>query len=196
MPELETNRVSPGPEPQAFPPGLTNAYLFAALNALSFQMVLSSPMVLYARTLGASATVLGILAGMMPLLVIFQIPAASCINRIGYKRFVLGGWSVRVLFIFGMALVPLSVVFLDASARLALMLLLLSGFNLSRGIPSCAWLPWITDLVPPAVHGKYLARDAAVTNLASFGTHPLGQCSQQVSQDSDSRLSFHFPIDR
>ena len=61
MPELQTNSASAGPEPQAFPPGLANAFLFAAFNALSFQMVLSSPMVLYARTLGASATVLGIL---------------------------------------------------------------------------------------------------------------------------------------
>jgi hypothetical protein len=36
-------------------------------------------MVLYAKTLRASATVLGIIAGMMPLLVIFQIPAANYI---------------------------------------------------------------------------------------------------------------------
>ncbi len=68
-----------------FPPGLHNAYLFATFNALSYQIVLNSPMVLYAKTLGASATVLGIIAGMMPLLVIFQIPAASHIPRIGYQ---------------------------------------------------------------------------------------------------------------
>jgi len=30
---------------------------------------------------------------MMPLLVIFQIPAASYINRVGYKRFVFAGWE-------------------------------------------------------------------------------------------------------
>jgi len=83
-----------------FPPGLHNAFLFAAFNALSFQMVLASPMILYAKSLGASATSLGIIAGMMPLLVMFQIPAASHVNRIGYRRFVLAGWSTRVTFIF------------------------------------------------------------------------------------------------
>jgi hypothetical protein len=95
--------------PQAaadFPPGLNNAFLFSAFNALSFQIVLGSSMVLYARALQASATVLGIIAGMMPLLVIFQIPAASYIDRVGYKRFVYGGWGIRVAFIFLMALVP------------------------------------------------------------------------------------------
>jgi MFS family permease len=152
----------------AFPAGLHNAYWFAAFNPLSYQIVLGSPMILYAKTLGASATVLGIVAGMMPLLVIFQIPAASHINRVGYRRFVLAGWGTRVLFIFGMALVPLTGSFLNAGNQLALMLALLFCFNLVRGISSSAWLPWISQLVPAELRGKYLARDAAVQNLASF----------------------------
>jgi MFS family permease len=155
-------------EATGFPLGLHNAFLFTAFNALSFQIVLSSPMVLYAKTLGASATVVGIIAGMMPLLVIFQIPAASYIPRLGFKRFVYAGWGTRVLFIFAMALVPLTGSFLDANNRLALMLMLLFCFNLSRGISSCAWLPWITLLVPANLRGNYLARDAGVLNSASF----------------------------
>jgi MFS family permease len=154
----------------SFPPGLHNAFLFSTFNALSYQIVLSSPMVLYAKTLHASATVLGIIAGMMPLLVIFQIPAANYIPRVGFKRFVYAGWGTRVMFIFGMALVPLTGRFLEAQTRLALMLMLLFCFNLSRGISSCAWLPWITVLVPPSLRGKYLARDAFVQNSGSFVT--------------------------
>src|SRR6266567_6202494 len=100
----ESAANQPPGEPPHFPPGLHNAFLFAAFNALSFQIVLASPMILYAKSLEASATVLGIIAGMMPLLVIFQIPAASHVNRIGYKRFVLGGWSTRVIFVFAVAL--------------------------------------------------------------------------------------------
>ncbi len=153
-----------------YPPGLHNAYSFSAFNALSFQIVLAGPMILYAKSLEASATVLGIIAGMMPLLVIFQIPAASHINRVGYRRFVLAGWSTRVAFIFAMALVPLTGAFLNASNRLALLLALLFCFNLSRGISSCAWLPWITVLVPESLRGNYLARDAAVQGVASFVT--------------------------
>jgi len=171
------NLASREADTPAFPPGLHHAYLFAVFNAFSYQIVLNSPMVLYAKNLGASATVLGIIAGMMPLLVIFQIPAASHIPRLGFKRFVYAGWGVRVMFIFAMALVPLTGVFLKPETRLALMLLLLFGFNLSRGISSCAWLPWITALIPAALRGKYLARDAAVQNLASFITFLLaGAC--------------------
>jgi MFS family permease len=154
----------------AFPVGLHNAFLFSGFNALSFQIVLSSPMVLYAKTLGASATILGIIAGMMPLLVIFQIPAANYISRVGFKRFVYAGWGTRVLFIFAMALVPLTGRFLDAQTRLVLILALLCCFNISRGISSCAWLPWITLLVPATLRGKYLSRDAGVQNTGSFIT--------------------------
>src|SRR6187402_1098089 len=105
--------VAPQKDNDTFPAGFNNAYLFAVFNALSFQLVLSSPMVLYARTLHASATVLGIITGMMPLLVIFQIPAASYVSRVGYKRFVYAGWGTRVLHIFALAIVPLTAGFLN-----------------------------------------------------------------------------------
>jgi len=170
MAENQTDILNQPGGRASFPPGLHNAYLFSVFNAFSYQIVLSSPMVLYAKTLGASATVLGIIAGMMPLLVIFQIPAASYIPRLGFKRFVYAGWGTRVMFIFAMALVPVTGFFLKGETRLALMLMLLFGFNLSRGISSCAWLPWITALVPGPLRGKYLARDQAVQNLASFFT--------------------------
>src|ERR1035441_2837326 len=104
MTKKKTDVLSAPAERASFPPGLHNAYLFSTFNAFSYQIVLSSPMVLYAKTLGASATVLGIIAGMMPLLVIFQIPAANYIPRLGFKRFVYAGWGTRVMFIFAMAL--------------------------------------------------------------------------------------------
>ena len=151
-----------------FPPGLNNAFYFALCNALSFQIVLSSPMVLFAKTLGASATVLGIITGMMPLLVIFQIPAANYLPRVGYKRFVFAGWGIRVLFIFAMAMVPWTGSFLNHTTQIVLILSLLFGFNLSRGISSCAWLPWITSIVPQSMRGRYLVLDTASQNASSF----------------------------
>ncbi len=160
-------------EGHRFPPGLHNAFLFAIFNALSFQIVLGSPMILYAKSLDASATVLGIITGMMPLLVIFQIPAANYIDRVGYKRFVYAGWGARVCVIFLMALVPITSGFLNTTTRLALMLMLLFVFNLSRGISSSAWLPWLSSLVPPSMRGKYLAREAAWVSFGSFLTLAL-----------------------
>ena len=151
---------------EKFPPGLNNAFMFATFNALSFQIILGSPMVLYAKSLGASATVLGIITGMLPILVIFQIPAANYIGRIGYKKFVYAGWGSRIIFIFLIAPIP-GMSFLKYETKLALVLFLLFIFNLLRGISSCAWLPWISSLVPTSLRGKYLAGDQAFIGVAS-----------------------------
>ena len=156
-----------------FPPGLHHAFTFAAFNALSFQIVLGSPMVLYGKSLGASATVLGIIAGMVHLLTVFQVPAANHVARIGCKRFVFAGWGIRVMFIGAMACVPLLSGPLGPSTLLSLILLLLFCFNLSRGISSAAWLPWITALLPSELRGRYLAREAAFVNGASFAAFVL-----------------------
>jgi len=51
-----------------------------------------------------------------------------------------------------------------------LLLAMLFGFNLVRGISSCAWLPWITHLVPENYRGRYVSVDAAMANLGSFLT--------------------------
>lgn len=168
--------MAPNPSPPIpaelprFPPGLGHAYLFSTFNALSFQIIVGSPMVLYAKDLGAGATILGLLAGMLPLLVLLQIPAASHVERVGYRRFVYTGWGTRVGIIFGIALVPLLGAFLNSTSRLALLVLLLFGFNVSRGISSAGWLPWITQLVPAEVRGRYLAREAVCVQLASCAT--------------------------
>jgi MFS family permease len=147
---LNDRSPSAATDPSAIPAGLGALYWFSAFNALSFQPILSSPMVLYAKSLGASATVLGILAGMMPLLVITQLPAAKFVDRVGYRRFVLGGWTTRVVVIFLLAAVPLTGGFLDHTTQLVLLLALLFAFNVFRGVASCAWLPWITELIPAA----------------------------------------------
>jgi len=43
----ESKTVLPAGANDVFPPGLNNAFLFSAFNALSFQIVLGSPMILY-----------------------------------------------------------------------------------------------------------------------------------------------------
>src|SRR3954470_24690188 len=162
-------------------------------NALSFQIVLSAPMVLYAKSLGASATVLGVIVGMMPLLVIFQIPAAQYVARVGYKRFVFAGWGMRVLMIFFMAAVPITSGFLNAANRQALILILLFAFNLSRGISSAGWLPWISSLVPASIRGSYLVREQASVNLASFGSFVLaGACLGRAPESWRFSVIFLF----
>ncbi len=152
------------------PAGIGNAYAFQVFNTISFSIVLGTPMILYFKHLEASATVLGIVAALPNLLNILQIPAAQFVEQVGYRAFVLRGWSVRSLFILAMAMVPLLPVKIDLSTRIALMLFLLFAYNASRGISLCGFLPWVTHLVPEAVRGRYVSRDQMSGMLATLVT--------------------------
>ena len=120
--------------------------------------MMGAPIILYAKSLGASSTVLGIIASFTPLMTVFQLPAAQHLERYGYREFILMGWSLRTVFIFVVALVPM-LAFLDNPSKMAVLLATLFIFNLLRGISSTAWMPWITELIPEAKRGRFLSID-------------------------------------
>ena len=62
------------------------------------------------------------------------------------------------MLIFVVAAIPLAG-FLDDTSKLAALLAVLFFFNLLRGISSAAWMPWITQLIPEEVRGRFLSID-------------------------------------
>ena len=151
------------------PPGIVNAYWFQVFNATSWSVVLGTPMLLYLKSLGASATVLGIAVAVVPLFSALQIPAAAFVERAGYKTFVVRGWATRSNFILGIAAVTLIPLPLSASTRVTVILILLACFAAVRGISMCGYLPWITGLVPESLRGAFVSRDSMCMNLAITG---------------------------
>jgi len=151
-----------------FPEGIQSLFWFFFLNFLSCQIIMDSPIFLYAESLGASATIMGLIAGMTSLMVIFQIPAAAHVGRWGYKLFITIGWSLRLIFVFGLVFVPLLGGVINQQSQLALVLVLLFAFNVVRGIASCAWYPWIRGLIPENIRGRYLTFEGAFVNAGSL----------------------------
>lgn len=149
------------------PRGAFNAHWFALFNAVSFQIILGAPIIVYAKSLGASSTVLGIIAAFTPLMTVFQLPAAQFLDRYGYRQFVLMGWSLRTIFIFLITAVPL-MTFLDGPTKIAVILAALFVFNLLRGISSAAWMPWMAALVPEERRGRFLSIDQTFMHLGSL----------------------------
>ncbi|MBV9672069.1 MAG: MFS transporter [Verrucomicrobia bacterium] len=142
----------------AVPAEATNSYRFSFFNALNFQIACGNSMILFAKALGGSATTIGIVAALAPMMTVLQLPTASYITRFGYKGFVLFGWFSRFISLLALASLPLFT-FLEPSAKIALMLVCLFVFNVIRGISTGAWLPWITSLVPESARGAFLRSD-------------------------------------
>ena len=145
---------------------LLNAFLFQVFNTSSFYLIMGLPMMLYFKKLGASATVLGVVAALGALMNIFQIPAAQFVEKIGYRTFVLRGWVGRSLLIGGVALVVGLPLPIDDVSRQILVLFILFLFNIARGISLSGYLPWISAIVPESVRGRFLSIDQAASQSA------------------------------
>jgi MFS family permease len=146
--------------------------------------VLGAPVILFAKSLGASSFVLGTIAALTPLLNILQLLAARFLHRVGYKRFVLAGWGARTFFTFCIAVLPL-LPGLSLSTRLGLLIAALFCFNLLRGFSAGAWLPWLTALVPASVRGRFLSRDNAFMHLGCLAALLLSAWVMTGSVEAD-----------
>ena len=139
------------------PPGVSWANRFSLLNAVSWSLVLGSPLILYAKSIGCGDAILGVLAAIPPLLVVLQIPGAYLLPRFGYRRVMVSGWAARTVFIFALAA---SVLLPDANlVKVAWLLASIAVFSIFRSITGGAYMPWVTSLVPPDVRGKFFTRD-------------------------------------
>ncbi|MEI8292416.1 MAG: MFS transporter [bacterium] len=148
-------------------PGVYSIHWFSLLNAVSFQIILGAPIILYSKSLGATSTVVGILASFTPLMTVLQLPAAKWLPVYGYKPFILMGWGLRTIFIFIVAAVPL-LSFLHDVSKLVLLVGSLFVFNFLRGIASTAWMPWIAALIPEEEKATFLSRDQIFMFVGAF----------------------------
>jgi hypothetical protein len=162
--------TSPVQQRHGMPVGIHNAYLFQVFNTFSWQISQALPIILFFKYLGASDTILGIAAALNPLMNMLQIPAASHVERTGYRRFALRGWTLRTVFIGAIACIPLLHYRLDSTTCLVLTLFCLFGYSTLRGISLCAFLPWMTLIIDEKVRGHFLSRDQMYSTLAGLLT--------------------------
>jgi MFS family permease len=164
------HKAEPSPaSPEPMPKDIHNVYIYDVFNTASWSVVLGSPMLLYFQHLNATATILAIAACLAPVLNILQIPAAPYVERVGYRRFVLSGWTSRSVVVVGMALVAFLPDSVDRATRMVMMLGLSFVYNTLRGISVCGLLPWFTHIVPESRRGEFLAKDQLAGALAAVG---------------------------
>jgi hypothetical protein len=154
------------PELAAFRPALE----FGFFNALTWQIAIGTPMVLFAGQLGASAFEVGLAYSFVFLLTPLQIFATTLLPRYGFKQVALGGWGVRSLFL----IVPivLAAIAPPAAPRWMVWVLIASvfWFCLFRSIGASAMTTWFMGFLPAGVRGRYFAHDQFFSGIAGVGT--------------------------
>jgi MFS family permease len=148
-----------------FPPGIGNLFAFQVFNTFSWSVIQGIPLLLFLKSQGVPATVIGIATALNPLFMVLQLPAAGVAARTGYRRFVLRGWTARTGFVAGIALVAVLAPWLGATATIVLVLAQLMAYTAFRGIATAGFLPWFSQIIPEPVRGRFLGIESAVLNL-------------------------------
>ena len=135
------------------------ATAFAALTTGAFQVG-------FARSLGASNVVLGLMAALPAAANLLQLPASLYVEKHGERR-KFAAWTAGIGRWFW-AIILLIPFLLPPSLQLIsfLILLALSSSLLSASAP--AWTSWMSDMVPPGSRGQYFGRRNMLASLATM----------------------------
>ncbi|MGE9296415.1 MAG: MFS transporter [Puniceicoccales bacterium] len=112
--------------------------------------------------LGASNLVIGVLAAIMPLSQVVQIPAILLVNSVASKRrlVVYTATAARV-FLLMIAVTP----FAPASMQVTLFLTFLALFFMLSAVAGCAMNTWMRDLIPQDQFGSFFGKRLAIATL-------------------------------
>ena len=143
-----------------------SGFVFSFFNSTSWMVVLGTPAVLLAESLGANTFQVGLLYSFVFLLLPVQVLATATLPRFGYKKQVIFAWTARTFFL----LVPLYLAILrpeESNPKLVSWLLVsMFCFCVFRSIGTSAMQPWLFDLLPDKLKARYFSTDMAVINVA------------------------------
>jgi len=139
---------------------------FQVFNAFNFTIALGAPSVLFARYLGAGESIIGVLLSLTPFLACLQIFSTELADRWGYRRMMITGWSLRAFMLLPIVALPLLVGKVSTGILITLLFLSLFAFNAIRGVASCAWFPWLRELVPTEQRGYFLGLEQRVISAS------------------------------
>lgn len=144
--------------------------VFGFFNALTWQIAIGTPMVLFAERLGATSFQVGLAYSFVFLLTPVQVLATALLPRHGFKKVSLGGWSARSVFL----ALPLALAWLaPATGRPWMVNAFIWSvffFCLFRSIGAAAMTTWFYGFLPPGVRGRYFASDQMLSGIAGVAT--------------------------
>lgn len=117
-------------------------------------------LVAFGLQLGASNTVIGLLAAIPPLAELVQMPAISVVERTRNRRLVCVGASVFArIFWVAIALIPFLA---GPAAAIPLLVVSLALYGCISAVSHCSWNSWMRDLVPEEILGSFFSRRMAL----------------------------------
>jgi MFS family permease len=131
--------------------------LFLVFNVFSWQCLVGTVMVLYARALGINSAWVGILSSVLPFTMAVSLVMKPAAEKMGSKRLMLLGWTGRNIVVMPILLIPWVYGRWGTEGALLLLFSTVILFCLSRSLSVVAWLPWIHEIVPENQRGTFIS---------------------------------------
>jgi MFS-type transporter involved in bile tolerance (Atg22 family) len=145
-----------------------------ALSGIFGMMTAFGPaFVLFLSALGLDKARIGVLLASFPLCAIIAVFVAPLVSRWGYKRTVLIFWGTRHLFMALVLFTPIVLQRYGLNAAFTWAACLLLAFGLFRAMAETGFQPWIQEIVPNSIRGKFSALNSIISTLAQMTTVAL-----------------------
>ncbi len=123
-------------------------------------------LVAFGLELGASNTVIGLLAAIPPIAELIQMPAISVVERVRNRRLICIGASIIArLFWVVIALIPF---LFGPTAAVPVLILSLVLYGCISAISHCSWNSWMRDLVPQEILGSFFSRRMSLSLIVGI----------------------------
>lgn len=165
MPTLFPTQKS---DPELYP--VRSGLVFGFFNALTWQVGIGTPMVLFAERLGATPLQVGLAYSFVFTLTPIQVLSTALLPRYGFRKVMLSGWGTRSLFL----AIPLVLCFLAPRGVEGWMVNALVWsvffFCFCRSVGAASFVPWMYALLPEGARGKYFSSDQYVSGIGGVAT--------------------------
>lgn len=141
---------------------------YSAINSFSFALVTGNTITLYALSLGASSTAVGLLSAFMSLS-FFAIPIGKILlKRTSLVRTFAHSWMLRNSSLIPLLIIPWLSVAFGIEQAIFVLILCVFLFNFFRGIGLIANNPIIGALAPGKDRGSYIVRISLINNATAL----------------------------
>lgn len=151
-------------------PAVRSLVWFNIFNAISFNIAMSTPMILLVKRWGASNLYIGTLTATMWLMATMQLYMAPRVEYIGFRKLLLAGWTSRTVVLMVVCVLPFFSTPDNHVLLLWITLICMTLYSFLRGAATTAYMPWIRLLIGPKWRGRYFSLEQSVSNLSAAAT--------------------------
>ncbi len=138
------------------------------LNSVFASLTVFGPVfVLFLDELGLPKTQIGLLLSLLPFSGLLALGFSPLATRWGRRRVVLVCWTARKLFIAGLLLLPWILAQHGHTAGRVYLVAVVAAFAVMRALAETAWYPWVQEVVPDRLRGRFGANSAVLGTVAA-----------------------------